>query len=65
LRAAGLPDAYDRLKELTRGKPLTSSDYKSWIDTLSVDEPTKKQLEALSPFTFTGLAEQLVERALA
>ncbi len=63
LRAAGFPDAYESLKALTRGKPLTESTFHAWIETLPADEPVKARLRALSPFTYVGLAEQVVERA--
>jgi len=64
LRAAGVSDAYDVLKSLTRGKDITASEFAAWIDTLSVDESVKARLRALSPLTYIGLAEQLVERTL-
>jgi adenylosuccinate lyase len=65
LRAASVPNAYDLLKTLTRGKEITQSDFGVWIDHLSVDESIKKKLRRLSPLTYLGLAEQIVERALS
>jgi adenylosuccinate lyase len=64
LRAVGVRDAYDQLKSLTRGKTITQFDFETWIETLSVDESVKARLRTLSPFTYIGLAEQIVERAL-
>ncbi|CAG0958886.1 adenylosuccinate lyase [Anaerolineae bacterium] len=64
LRASGFADAYESLKLLTRGKGITREDFAVWIETLVVDESVKARLRALSPFTYLGLAEQLVERAL-
>ncbi|MBI4787575.1 MAG: adenylosuccinate lyase [Chloroflexi bacterium] len=64
LRAAGVPDAYDQLKTLTRGKSITRGEYESWIMGLSVDDDVKRRLQELTPFTYIGLAEQLVELAL-
>lgn len=64
LRAAGVPDAYEELKKLTRGKSITQSDINAWIDALTVSDSVKARLRALTPFSYIGLAEQIVERAL-
>lgn len=65
LRAAGTPDAYETLMSLTRGKALTRADYFAWIASLKVDDSVRASLTALSPFSYAGLAEQLVDQALA
>jgi adenylosuccinate lyase len=64
LRTAGIEQAYEQLKGLTRGKTITPSEYASWVENLSVEEAVKVKLRALSPFTYLGLAEELVARAL-
>ncbi|MGE5073184.1 MAG: adenylosuccinate lyase [Anaerolineae bacterium] len=64
LRAAGASDPYEQLKDLTRGQGLTEDRYARWVDGLRVDEPVKERLRALSPLTYKGLAEELVDRAL-
>jgi adenylosuccinate lyase len=64
LRAAGKPDAYESLKEQTRGRVLTESDYKAWCASIDVDEPTRHHLLNLSPETYLGLAVELTEQAL-
>ncbi len=64
LRAAGLENAYELLKRLTRGKGLTEASYHSWIDELNVEEPIKARLRALSPSTYTGVADKLAQRAV-
>lgn len=61
LRAAGKPDAYESLKEQTRGRVLTESDYKTWCDSIDVDEATRKKLKSLSPDTYIGLAVELTK----
>ena len=61
LRAAGVTDAYESLKSLTRGKQLTESDFRAWIESLTMDESVKARLRALSPLTYVGLAEKIVE----
>ena len=62
LRAAGKPDAYESLKELTRGRILTEMDYKSWVASINVDDEVRAQLALLSPQSYIGLAIELVDR---
>ena len=62
LRAAGKPDAYESLKELTRGRILTEMDYKSWVASINVDDDVRAQLALLSPQSYIGLAIELVDR---
>lgn len=61
LRAAGKFDAYESLKEKTRGRVLTEVDYKAWCDSIHVDDVTRAKLKALSPERYVGLAVQLTE----
>jgi adenylosuccinate lyase len=61
LRAAGKPDAYESLKEQTRGRVLTEADYKAWYTSIDVDEKIREQLKKLSPETYIGLAIELTE----
>jgi adenylosuccinate lyase len=61
LRAAGKPDAYESLKEKTRGQVLTESDYKAWCDSLDIDDATRQKLKALSPESYIGLAVELTD----
>ncbi|MCJ7435079.1 MAG: adenylosuccinate lyase [Anaerolineales bacterium] len=62
LRAAGRSDAYESLKQQTRGRVLTESDYRFWVEALDVDESTRAKLRALSPSTYLGLAVELTDR---
>jgi adenylosuccinate lyase len=64
LRAAGMPDAYDALKTLTRGRSITQEEFRAWIETLSAGETIKARLRALSPLSYIGLAEKIVEKVL-
>ena len=64
LRAAGVENAYEELKTLTRGKNLSESGYQSWIASLTINESIKSRLRALSPLSYIGLAAELVEYAL-
>jgi adenylosuccinate lyase len=64
LRAAGKPDAYESLKEQTRGRVLTESDYKNWCNSIKVDDATREKLKALSPESYIGLAVNLTDNLL-
>jgi adenylosuccinate lyase len=64
LRAAGKSDAYESLKEQTRGRVLTESDYKAWCDSIDVDDATRQKLKSLSPETYIGLATELTDKLL-
>ncbi len=64
LRAAGVENAYEQLKALTRGKDISASEFDAWVANLSGDESVKRRLRDLTPFKYIGLAEELVERAL-
>ncbi len=64
LRAAGKPDAYESLKEQTRGRVLTEADYKSWVASIDVDDDVRALLASLSPQLYIGLAVKLVDRLI-
>ena len=64
LRAAGKLDAYESLKEQTRGRVLTEADYKSWVASIDVDDEVRSQLASLSPQSYIGLAVKLVDRLI-
>ena len=64
LRAAGKSDAYESLKERTRGRVLTGAEYLAWCDSLDVSEETRARLKSLSPEKYLGLAIQVTDRAL-
>ncbi len=63
LRAVGQEDAYELLKQRTRGRVLTQEEYHTWCKTIDVDETTRQRLLALSPETCLGLAVRLTEQA--
>ncbi|MBI5825821.1 MAG: adenylosuccinate lyase [Chloroflexi bacterium] len=61
LRAVGKSDAYESLKEQTRGRVLTEAEYRSWCEALEVDGETRGRLQSLSPESYIGLAIQLTD----
>jgi adenylosuccinate lyase len=58
-RRHGLPDAYERLKALTRGRAITRDTIQAFIDTLEIPAAEKERLLALTPAAYTGRAAQL------
>ncbi len=62
LRAVGKADAYETLKQQTRGRVLTEPDFKAWCEAVDVDEETRARLKELSPENYLGLAIQLTDR---
>ena len=64
LRAAGKHDAYESLKEQTRGRVLTESEYKAWCDAIDIDDMNREKLRSLSPETYIGLAIKLTDNLL-
>lgn len=61
LRREGAEHPYEQLKELTRGKKVTIADIHHFIDGLKVSENVKKELRALTPEGYIGLARELVK----
>lgn len=60
LRKYGIPDAYDQLKELTRGKAVTQEAIQEFIKSLDVlSESDKEYLLELTPATYIGYADVL------
>ncbi|MEF8915650.1 adenylosuccinate lyase [Natronomonas sp.] len=61
LRREGDTEAYERIKELTRGQRATLADFRELFDDLDVDESVREELRALTPATYTGLGDELVD----
>ncbi len=59
LRKYQIPDAYDKLKQLTRGKKVTKELLHSYIETLNISKEDKNRLLNLTPSTYIGLANKL------
>ncbi len=60
MRRVGYENAYERLKDLTRGAGITREGIQSFIADLDLPEDDKQRLLALTPATYTGLASELV-----
>jgi len=61
LRRENYPIPYEMLKELTRGKEVTMKDFSNFIENLDVNSKVKKELQAFTPESYTGLAGKLVK----
>ena len=61
LRKNGYDNAYELLKNLTRGKKVTLDDIRKIVKELDIDKKDKEKLLKLTPETYTGLAANLVD----
>lgn len=61
LRSAGVENAYDLVKGLSRGKRIGQKEWKQWVGGLPVAEDMKKKLLALRPQNYLGLVRELTE----
>jgi adenylosuccinate lyase len=62
MRRHGLPNPYEQLKELTRGKAITREAIHRFIDTLALPEVEKARLKSMTPANYTGAAAALARR---
>jgi adenylosuccinate lyase len=63
MKRYGVEDAYEQLKALTRGKGgINRESLHAFIGTLTIPDAEKNRLKALTPATYTGLAEKLARR---
>jgi adenylosuccinate lyase len=63
MKRYGIDDAYEQLKALTRGKSgMNREALHAFVRGLAIPAAEKERLLALTPATYTGLAEQLAKR---
>ena len=62
MRRHGLPNPYEQLKALTRGKAITREAIAAFIETLALPEAEKARLRAMTPANYTGQAAALARR---
>jgi adenylosuccinate lyase len=65
LRAAGETDAYERVREATRGEAVEREALMALLDAADVDPVTAERLRSMTPAEYTGVAAALVEAHLA
>jgi len=59
MRRYGIPEPYEKLKALTRGKPVTEELLREFVAGLDIPTEARDRLLALTPGTYTGLAREL------
>jgi adenylosuccinate lyase len=59
MRRYGIPEPYEKLKALTRGRKIDRSDLHDFINKLAIPDEAKSRLLNLTPSTYTGLATRL------
>jgi adenylosuccinate lyase len=62
MRRYQLPNPYERLKELTRGKTITREAIQQFIGTLEIPQAEKNRLMAMTPANYIGQAAALARR---
>lgn len=63
MRRHGIPEPYEKLKALTRGKAVTRELLHEFIDGLDIPAEEKKRLLDLTPATYIGIAPALARKA--
>ena len=62
MRRYGVPEAYEKLKAMSRGRRLERSDLAQFVRRLPIPAEAKRRLLALTPAKYTGLAADLARR---
>jgi adenylosuccinate lyase len=61
MRLHGLPEPYERLKELTRGRRIDAAGLREFVAGLGLPDEARRRLLELTPHSYTGLADALVD----
>jgi adenylosuccinate lyase len=64
MRRYGLPEPYERLKELTRGQGMAKERIQQFLETLALPEPVMLDLLEVSPLRYLGCASHLAKAEL-
>ena len=62
MRRHGLPNPYEQLKALTRGKAITRESIHAFIEGLELPKAEKQRLLKMTPGSYTGQAQELARR---
>ena len=58
MRRYGIPEPYEKLKALTRGRAVTREILLGFVDTLDIPDAEKQRLREMTPESYTGLASR-------
>ncbi len=62
MRKAGIEKPYEKLKDLTRGQAkITKETIRTFVQTLEINEADKQRLLEMTPASYIGMAEQIVD----
>ena len=59
MRRHGVPEPYEKLKELTRGRKIDQAAIVDFVESLAIPEAAKTSLRKLTPRTYIGRAAEL------
>jgi adenylosuccinate lyase len=59
MRRYAVPDAYEQLKALTRGRRIDAQSIAAFVDGLPIPPAEKQRLKAMTPASYIGLAARL------
>ena len=62
MRRYAVPNAYEKLKELTRGTRVSREGMQAFVSTLEIPEAARAELLKLTPWDYTGKAADLARR---
>ncbi len=62
MRRYGVPNPYEQLKALTRGKGITAEALAAFIERLDIPADARARLRAMTPASYIGKAEELARR---
>ncbi|MFQ5659190.1 MAG: adenylosuccinate lyase [Gammaproteobacteria bacterium] len=65
MRRYGIDQAYEKLKQMTRGEVITRAGMRDFINDLELPDDVKRRLLALTPASYTGNAEQQARQIIA
>jgi adenylosuccinate lyase len=65
MRRYKIENAYEKLKELTRGQNISAQTIRSFVDSLDLPDEEKKRMKAWTPQNYIGDAIRLLDTALA
>ena len=62
LRKEGELQAYEKLKDMTRGEKVDAESIRKFIESLTLSDEHKKTLLKLSPGSYVGMASNIVDQ---